>query len=158
MIARNDDKDLAYFMVMVCYFDMLPLSITQIIFGSYQNNYPDCDSFLRISDWLLVQGCTAISTFIFALLLYNFTSCGALEYTDAKRKRITYFRYILHFLLLWQCLWINIGSVMFWNNCRHITSSINDLMWSSLIIGHIFYVGSFLFIVFGEKAICWFCN
>jgi len=137
------------FIVMIHYFGALPLFITQIIFGTQTQQYSSCDSFVGVSDWLIVQGSTAIGTAFFAMLLMAAINCK-------NTCQTTFYRTMLYLSLIWQCVWQIVGSVMFWRDCLHLTpASTNDLMWASLIIGHLLYLCAFAWLGRDEKEAFW---
>lgn len=116
----------------------LPLPIVQLNYGLQHKHDYHCESFIGISDWLIVKGSTMIGTVFIGLLMVGFTNHYAV-YNKACSALCALLLYILYMLLLlFETIWLIVGSVIFWRDCINITpSSVNDLMWASLIVGYI---------------------
>ena len=116
----------------------IPLPIVEIIFGVMYPHDHNCDSFVGVSDWLIIKGSMMLATTFSGVLLFGFTNHAAL--TDSKSSAISaLFCFVFYVLgMLFKTAWLIVGSVMFWRDCKDVTpSSLNDMMWASLIIGYI---------------------
>jgi len=116
----------------------LPLPIVQLIYGTkYRHDY-NCDSFVGVSDWLIIKGSTMLGAIFFGLVMVGFINHYAL-YNKASSATCAAIMWCLYMVaLFFQTFWVVVGSVLFWRDCIDITpSSVNDLMLASLIIGYI---------------------
>ena len=108
---------------------LLGIPITQIYIGVQYSNEITCDGtvILPVSDWLIVQGSTTITLFLFISILFT---CG--------KNSIGYYIMIISIYILnvFSLCWLVIGSINFWKDCPNLQpSGINTFMWVSLILG-----------------------
>jgi hypothetical protein len=116
----------------------LPLPIVQVIYGAHHQHDYNCESFIGISDWLIVKGSTMLGAVFIGLLMVGFTNHAAI-YNKPSSACCALMLYILYMcILFFQTAWLIVGSIIFWRDCVDVApTSVNDLMWASLIIGYI---------------------
>lgn len=115
-----------------------PLPVVEIIIGSLNRHDYGCDSFIGVSDWLIIKGATMLGLVFFGLLMFGATNYAAV--TNSKKSAVfaSIFWFLYTICLVFTSAWLIVGSVMFWRDCRHVTpSTVNDMMWASLIIGYV---------------------
>ena len=109
--------------------------IVQVSYGAvYFHTGHECDSFITIPSWLIVNGvCTLLILFGIILSAMKF-QIVTLTYnlSDICICVFTALFYLFSFA------WIIVGTVMFFSDCYDVgPKCIHDLMFASLIIGYI---------------------
>jgi hypothetical protein len=114
-----------------------PLPVAEIIIGSLHKHDYGCDSFVGVSDWLIIKGATMLGLVFFGLLMFGATNYAAVTNSNKSAVFGAFFWFLHSISIAFQSAWLIVGSVMFWRDCRHVTpSSVNSMMWASLIIGY----------------------
>ena len=101
--------------------------IIQVIYGILYINSVDCNSFVDVSTWLIVNGCSGV----FNGILFIITA-----YLSTKEsKNIVGIMILIVINIFFMIVWLIIGSIMFWRDCEKDTPKhINTLMWITLIL------------------------
>jgi hypothetical protein len=119
---------------------LLPLAITEISFGNMYDTSETCDSFIELSDWLIIKG---VITLVFAIVAIPLYMSGTVMMVKDKDSCAGECCACGGFVLMWlvcafQFAWLIVGSVVFWRDCHDVEPKrVNTLMWCSLIIGYV---------------------
>lgn len=108
---------------------LLPLPIVQMMFALDGPIICPANRFLfSVNVWLLVEAITSIVMFLNVVLMLSCDRIFSVTYVMGS---------------VFQFTWIIVGSVQFWSDCPNIQpSSLNTLMWVTLIFGIIRSFGS----------------
>lgn len=122
----------------------IPLAVIDVVYGVYHRNDNTCDSFLNVSDWLIIKGASTLGSIISFLFLLNFFATRQLLTlgVTCQSSLLTVgsvFSMVLYFAsLLFEYAWLVTGSVIFWNDCRHLSpETMKNFLWATLIIGYV---------------------
>ncbi len=115
---------------------VLSLPIVEIYYGvSYQNQII-CQSSINIEIplWLILKGSIKLLSIIF-ISIYHFSTSKSICGTISS--------FIFSLLQTFLFVWLILGSIIFWRDCPNIEpTSVNTLMWFSLILEMFFILGS----------------
>jgi hypothetical protein len=121
--------------VALCLCFLFALPIAEIVFGFIYMEKVSCNSFLQPTVWLVVKG--IISVLIVCCLFFSNNIC-----IHDKNKIVNTLLFLVIIitvpLMLFNFIWLIVGSIMFWRDCINIQPvSLNILIWFALILGYI---------------------
>lgn len=115
---------------------VLSLPIVEIYYGVSYESKILCNSpiDIEIPLWLIVKGSIKLLSIIF-ISIYHFSTsksiCGTISL------------FIFSLLQTFLFVWVVLGGIIFWRDCPHLEpTSVNALMWFSLILEMFFILGS----------------
>lgn len=116
-----------------CIFAALP--VTEIVMGTIYKDDVVCETdVVDIPVWLIVKGATGLFVVVFLVMAI----LASVTRNDCFVGLIATFTIPFFLSCIFSLAWLIIGSVVFWRDCIHLTpTSVNTLMWCSLIIGYV---------------------
>ena len=111
--------------ITICLLFIFSIPIIEIVFGIIYNN-SSCDSLITPSLWLFVSA----STYIIYTILVPLS-----KYVDKDLSNA-----ISTILLSFNFIWMSIGSIVFWRDCKDkLPTHFDKFMWSMLLINWVIF-------------------
>jgi hypothetical protein len=118
-----------FFCMMTC---LLALPVSEMTLAILYRNDIVChtDLYINVFEWLIIKSSINI------LLLVSFFILFVL---NSKETCCYSFLFVIYYIIsVFNLGWLILGSILFWRDCYNLSpSSINILMWVSLIMGYI---------------------